>query len=351
MRRNRSGWAFYAALLTMLMLVLAGTAGVALANQVKHVVQSGDTLYSLARRYGVSVDALIQVNNIKNPDRLSIGMELLVPSRITVHEVAKGDTLFEIARKYGVEVKTLTEANGITNPNLLRIGQRLIIPGTGPEAPAEVVVAHVVSRSTAPPPTEGDATEASTTHIVVKGDTLWSLGQRYGTTPQAIAAASGITVASVLRVGQKLTIPGEGVEFRGAQAIPWKDVHRIFRVGTVARVTDVKTGLQFQIVRRGGTNHADCEPWTASDSAVMKRIWGGWSWDRRAIVVEFDGYRIAASMHAMPHGGQGITNNQFPGHFCVHFLNSMTHGSSYTASGIPQKDPQHQAMVRAAVGQ
>jgi LysM repeat protein len=292
------------------------------------------------------VEALVTANSLKNPNLLTIGTELLIPTRTTtVYVVARGDTLYDIALKYNTDVDTLAKLNGVSNPRLLRVGTQLLIPAVDGDDEPEVVVAQFTSPPAAePPPPE------RRTHTVAKGDTLWGISQRYGTTPQAIATASGILVTSVLHIGQELVIPAEGEVFRGAQAIPWSEVHRIFKLGTVARVTDVKTGIQFNIVRRGGTNHADCEPRTAADSAAMNRIWGGWSWDRRAIVVEFDGYRIAASMHAMPHGGQGITNNNFPGHFCVHFLNSMTHGSSYTTTGIPTKDPEHQAKVREATG-
>ena len=51
----------------------------------------------------------------------------------------------------------------------------------------------------------------------------------------------------------------------------------------------------------------------------MKEIYGEWSWERRAIIVVVGGRRIAASMAGMPHGAGLIKDNDFPGHFCVHF--------------------------------
>lgn len=343
---DRTSLRVCATLLLAFLLASAWMSGPVSARTVIHQVQRGDSLYSIARQHGVSITALVQANQITDPNRLSVGMQLVIPSGNITHEVARGETLSGIAQQYGVEVQELATANGITNPHRLQVGQRLVIPGrvsTTSRAPA-------VSRSGEVAPAQDP--EETTTHRVAGGDTLWDLAQHYGTTPQAIAAASGIEVTSTLRVGQTLIIPAPGAaaQTTGARAIPWREVHRMFGVGEKARVTDVETGLTFQIVRRGGTNHADCEPLTATDTATMRRIWGGWSWDRRAIVVEFDGHRIAASMHAMPHGRDSVAGNQFPGHFCVHFLNSMTHGSAYTASGIPQRDPQHQAMVRKAEG-
>lgn len=114
-----------------------------------------------------------------------------------------------------------------------------------------------------------------------------------------------------------------------------------FPKGATAKVIDVDTGLSFNVVRGGGTNHADCEPASAADTAVMKKIYGSWSWTRRAIIVEVGGKRIAASMNGMPHSVDWISGNNFNGHFCIHFLNSRTHGTN-------KVDPDHQAMVQKA---
>jgi hypothetical protein len=98
------------------------------------------------------------------------------------------------------------------------------------------------------------------------------------------------------------------------------------------------------VQRRGGSKHADCQPLTAEDTAVMRKIYGGqWSWARRAIVVSLDGKHMAASMNGMPHGAGAIKNNDFDGHFCIHFLNSRTHESN-------KLDSAHQAMVKKAAG-
>lgn len=107
-------------------------------------------------------------------------------------------------------------------------------------------------------------------------------------------------------------------------------------------ITDVKTGLSFRARRFGGWYHADSEPITASDTAIMKRIAGGkWSWNRRAIWVTYSGKTVAASMHCMPHMSNPTPSNQFDGHFCVHLLNSKVHETSKPC-------PRHQACVQAA---
>lgn len=107
-------------------------------------------------------------------------------------------------------------------------------------------------------------------------------------------------------------------------------------------ITDVKTGLSFRARRFGGWYHADSEPITASDTAIMKRIAGGkWSWNRRAIWVTYSGKTVAASMHCMPHMSNPTPSNQFDGHFCVHLLNSKVHETSKPC-------PRHQSCVQAA---
>ena len=100
----------------------------------------------------------------------------------------------------------------------------------------------------------------------------------------------------------------------------------VFTGTCVYTIKDVSTGKMFQARRRFGSNHLDSEPLTASDTAIMKSIYGGeWSWNRRAILVLYNGHVYAASMNGMPHGTWTITNNNFNGHFCIHFYNSRTH--------------------------
>ncbi|MCC3377949.1 hypothetical protein LKX83_33445, partial [Cohnella sp. REN36] len=70
-----------------------------------------------------------------------------------------------------------------------------------------------------------------------------------------------------------------------------------------------------------GKYHADVQPLTKADTKIMKQIYNGkWSWKRKAIVVKKDHHYYAASMQGMPHGGDGIPDNSFSGHFCIHFL-------------------------------
>ena len=98
-----------------------------------YVVQRGDTLYAIANSYGVSVDEIKRLNNLSS-NNLSIGQELLIPTDKTITEtnyevytVVSGDTLYSIANRYGISVDDIKRANNLTS-NFLSIGQRLQIP-------------------------------------------------------------------------------------------------------------------------------------------------------------------------------------------------------------------------------
>ncbi|MEG0997240.1 MAG: hypothetical protein RSH26_09780 [Clostridia bacterium] len=94
-------------------------------------------------------------------------------------------------------------------------------------------------------------------------------------------------------------------------------------------------------MRWSGINHLDAEPRTSEDTATLKSIYGGdWSWNRRPILILYNGHVYAASMNGMPHGTTTISNG-FEGHFCIHFKNSMTHGTK-------KIDSDHQSAVTAA---
>ncbi len=126
--------------------------------------------------------------------------------------------------------------------------------------------------------------------------------------------------------------------------LPWPEVDRLWPWDGAAVIRDVETGASFRVLRYGGYDHADAEPATPRDALVLRSLYGGrWSWRRRAVVVEVAGRRVAASINGMPHGEGVVPGNAFPGHFCVHFAGSTTHGSR-------RADPAHGLMIVKASG-
>jgi lysozyme family protein len=128
-----------------------------------------------------------------------------------------------------------------------------------------------------------------------------------------------------------------------AALLSWSEANLRFPVGSVTRIVDVLTGQSLYIKRRGGQVHADSEPLTSDDTKVLRSIYGGsWSWERRAVLVELGGEWVAGSINGMPHGQSSIANG-FPGHFCLHFYGSKTHGGNRAC-------PDHQRMILYAAG-
>lgn len=102
----------------------AGTPGV-------HVVQSGETLAGIAARYGTTVAAIVSANRLANANVIFAGQRLIIPSAPAApryYTVRAGDTLFSIALRYGTTVAAITAANNIVNPNAISVGQTLLIP-------------------------------------------------------------------------------------------------------------------------------------------------------------------------------------------------------------------------------
>lgn len=108
-------------------------------------------------------------------------------------------------------------------------------------------------------------------------------------------------------------------------------------------VKDVGTGRTFKARRWSGANHLDAEPCTKEDTATIKKNYGGsFSWSRRPVLVKYNGHVYAGSMNSMPHGTQTIEDNNYEGHFCIHFYQSRTHGSD-------KVDESHQNAVARAM--
>jgi LysM repeat protein len=170
----------------------ASAASPAVADpETVYIVQRGDTLFSIARRYGVTVDALMAYNSLSSTT-IYVGQRLLIPTgqvpgpgQPVSHIVQRGETLYSIARRYGVTVDALVAANRLTSTSIY-VGQRLVIPAsTPPEKPP-------------------------VTHVVQRGETLYSIARRYGSTVAAIQAANRLT-STTIYVGQRLLIPtGQG---------------------------------------------------------------------------------------------------------------------------------------------
>ncbi|MDR1247972.1 MAG: M23 family metallopeptidase [Treponema sp.] len=125
-----------------LLAVLGISAVLATADETIHIIRKGDTIYSLARTYGVSAQEIQGLNRIDDPNRIQAGQRIRIPETAsaalaspvqgpTEHRAERGETLYGIARLYGVSLQTLRSANGLAESYTLKTGDLLRIPQTG----------------------------------------------------------------------------------------------------------------------------------------------------------------------------------------------------------------------------
>ena len=151
-----------------------------------YTVKAGDTLYSIAQTYGMSVDELKTLNNLSS-NVLSIGQELIVgrdgieENEYIVYQIEPGDTLYSIARRYNTKVDAIKAYNNLTN-DILTVGSVIQIPTS----------------------TSIDTTYQN--YTILRGDTLYSIARRFNTTVDAILSLNNLD-SNNLQVGQTIRIP------------------------------------------------------------------------------------------------------------------------------------------------
>lgn len=173
-----------------------------------YTVVSGDTLASLAARFGTTPAAIAQLNNLSDLDTLKVGQQLKIVGTAAadtsapgasgaggtgVYVVQAGDTLGTIARRFDTTVAQLVQLNNLTNPDRIAVGQKLIVPAAGSAVPAAGTT----------PTTAGQGQK----YVVQRGDTLLSIARRFGVTVKQLQAANNITNPDRIYPGQVLTIP------------------------------------------------------------------------------------------------------------------------------------------------
>lgn len=151
-------------------------------NDNYYVVKSGDTLWSIARKYNLSVNELKALNNLSS-NVLSVGQRLIVGKESSNdYVVSAGDTLWAIARKFNVSVDDIKALNNLSSNNL-SIGMTLKIP-----------------------PYSNKKNEETNVYVVKSGDSLWSIARMFNSTVDEIKSLNGLK-SNVLRIGQRLVVP------------------------------------------------------------------------------------------------------------------------------------------------
>lgn len=179
---------------------------------VIYVVQSGDTLLSIAIEHDTTVDALLQANDLDKREMIYPGQELVIVTpaqvaetlptpeltRLLIHIVKAGENLTSIATDYGTTVEAIIEVNHIEDSRSLRTGQELIIPLAGSVGgPTPVPGA----------PTASPRGTEVVIHVVQSGESLLGIALQYDTSVEVIMAANDIDDAQWIFAGQELLIP------------------------------------------------------------------------------------------------------------------------------------------------
>lgn len=150
-------------------------------------VRRGDTLTQIAKQYNTTIEELVDLNNISNPNLIYVNQILKVPTIVTgennnyaEYVVRKGDTLTKLAQEYSTTVTTLVNLNNISNPNLIYIGQIIKIPR--------------------------NQTQNCENYVIKYGDTLTSIAKKFSTTIGNIAKSNGIKNINIIYAGDTIRI-------------------------------------------------------------------------------------------------------------------------------------------------
>lgn len=197
-----------------------------------HTVQSGENLFRIALRFGLTVDQLAAANGITDPTRIYVGQVLVIPTpgsvdtipadttttttdpvevavnttptdSALIHIVQPGQTLASIAQQYGVTWQNLAAWNNLSDPNTIFSGQRLVVNGTAAPGSAAVAGPTIVENTTPA------VTGTERTHIVQIGQHLASIARLYGLRWTTIARANNLQNPNQIYAGQQLIIPAQ----------------------------------------------------------------------------------------------------------------------------------------------
>lgn len=168
-----------------------------------HVVQRGETLFSIAQAYGTTADAIAHANGISDPRQIYVGQELIIPDgsdgmgtqELVPYVVQAGDTVTSIATRYGTTWEALVHVNRMLSPSTLYAGQVIQVPRVSLMGDDGVALSR---------------TGLGSIYIVRSDDTLQRIGLRWSISPWALVEVNQLTSPAMVYPGQQLVIPGEG---------------------------------------------------------------------------------------------------------------------------------------------
>lgn len=222
----------------------------AAAQETTHVVQKSETITRIAQRYNVTPHALYQLNpNAVNGIRE--GETLRIPSAQNKHLIQAGETWFSLSRTYGIGVADLQAANPTAKQSGLRVGEYVTIPDG---ATISAVAKEPPVNSPIPPTTT--AAPKGMRHEVKAGETWTSLARAYGLAVSQVKAQN--PQIKDLQVGQVLYIVSETRPAQANDAIVEKPAPKVYERTTVANTTET-VAVRTQVVPQNGQGYTNYE--------------------------------------------------------------------------------------------
>lgn len=239
---------------------------------VRHEIRRGETVSSIASKYGVSQYAILEANNLSRRSKIYAGKSLIVPVPLdgatvssesrpktryatgeNTYVVQKGDNLWEISRSFSTTPEKLRRLNYLGNSSRIYVGQVLKLPGSDNPRQDNMEVDH-------------DRQPAGSTqpYMVKRGDTLWDIAKKYGTTTATLRRLNGLNRSSRIYVGQKLLVTGSGgnsvddyLIYIVRRGDTLSDIARAFktsvsslkRLNNIVDVTKLRVGTRLKIER------------------------------------------------------------------------------------------------------
>ena len=157
------------------------------AEDIVHIIEKGDTLYALSKKYNTPIDSILKKNNLADPSKIKVGQKIIIPvensakddkktktnSDTLTHVVQKGDTLYALAKKFGIKFSDLLKLNGINEKTPLKIGQILKIPTDKPQGTAQTNKQDKTSITKAGSDKETQSVKPSTSTKQADSKLLW----------------------------------------------------------------------------------------------------------------------------------------------------------------------------------
>ena len=355
-------------------------------SKIIYKIVNGDMLWKIAQMFGTSVTSIKSLNNMTS-DIINVGQQLTVltvaPLQTNFDAITGSATIksgpgfnysdigylasgtsVKITGKNGYWYKvSTTKGNGYIYYTVIKPVQDI----------SDTTPLSTFFSTNIPIDTSMDSI-TYTNYTVVAGDTIWNVAEKMGLPVGELKIVNSLSADAYLKIGQILKVPVHNIPVKKTtgdnygEVLDWfSEAQYGFPIGKTGKLTDLQTGLNFNVKRTIGANHSDTETLTASDTQIMKQIFGGsWSWNRRAFILEVDERKFAVSVSGMPHAGvdgvpflqnvsnrsgaygygpnyDAISGNQMDGHFDLFFFNCLRHVDN-------KFDSDHQKMASIAGG-